>query len=67
MKDCSLTDAHIENIKKILSVNESLVIVDFSYNSLVEVGGMIGKVLSEHSRRRNDIVWIASLRGEKPE
>lgn len=28
---------------------------------------MIGKVLSEHSRRRNEIIWAYNLRGEYPE
>ena len=54
-------------MKGVLAENESLVIVDFSHNVLENVGGMMGKILSEHSRRRNDIVWFASLRGEKPE
>jgi len=30
------------------------------------VGGMIGKILSEHSRRRNDLIWAYNLRGETP-
>lgn len=50
---CGLTDAHLESIKSALALNESLVSVSFCGNHLKQVGGMIGKILSEHCRRRN--------------
>lgn len=33
---------------------------------MTDVGGMIGHILSEHSRRRSDMIWVFNLRGETP-
>jgi len=48
-------------------MNESLIAVDLSHNQLSGVGETIGKILSDHSQRRNEIVWMYGLRGEYPE
>ena len=40
--------------------------LDLSQNILCDVGGMIGHVLAEHSRRRNEVVFFLNIRGEMP-
>jgi Leucine-rich repeat (LRR) protein len=50
-----------------LALNVSLITLDLSFNKLVESGGMIGKILSEHSQRKNDILYLYSIRKLKPE
>ena len=60
---CNLTEDHIEVVKQSLAENTSLMTIDFSFNALCDVGGMIGHILAEHSRRRNDVVFILNVRG----
>jgi centrosomal protein CEP78 len=44
------------------------VAVDLQQNSLAESAGrVIGKMLSTHCKKRDDVVWMYSLRGEEPE
>lgn len=40
-------------------------ILDLSNNKLSNVGSMIGKIMSDHSTRRDELIWIASIRGEE--
>lgn len=55
-------------ISKGISLNETLILLDLSRNNLGDSSGrVIGKILSTHSQRRDDIVWMYSLRGEEPE
>ncbi|EGR29888.1 hypothetical protein IMG5_146610 [Ichthyophthirius multifiliis] len=54
----------IENI----SQNKSLILLDLSFNLLNgQAGGLIGKLLSSHSKNRDDRIWLCGLRGEVPE
>lgn len=47
--------------------NSSLILIDLSNNNLSKtIGLLIGKILSCHCEKRNEIVWMYSLRGEKP-
>lgn len=63
---CGLTEEHLESIKAPLAANQSLMTLDLSRNNLCDVGGMIGKILSEHSSRRNEVVFFLNIRGETP-
>lgn len=46
----------------------SLILLDLSFNRLDgQSGGIIGKLLSSHSKNRDDHVWLCGLRGEVPE
>ena len=57
----------VENITNGLCQNASLILVDFSHNKLSRsIGSLIGKILSTHCEKRNEIVWMYSLRGEYP-
>jgi len=50
-----------------LSQNSSLIVLDFSHNKLSRnIGSLIGKILSSHCEKRNEVVWMYSLRGEYP-
>jgi hypothetical protein len=45
-----------------------MIVLDLSNNILSEDSGrIIGKIMSHHSQRRDDIVWMYSLRGEEAE
>lgn len=58
----------MEILSKGLAGNEALTIIDLSNNILDGPSGrIVGKILSTHSQRRDDIVWVYSLRGEEPE
>lgn len=47
---------------------KSLILLDLSCNKLDGDSGMlIGKLLSAHSRNRDEHVWLCGLRGEVPE
>jgi hypothetical protein len=63
---CYLKDSHIEILKKSLIANVSLTSLNFSYNQLKDCGGIIGKVLSEHSKRRNSIVNLLNTKNINP-
>lgn len=63
---CGLTEEQLEGLKVGLAENESLISLDLSQNELCEVGSMVGKVLSEHVRRRSELIWLYNLRGETP-
>ena len=63
---CSLSEDHLESIKTSLSENKSLITLDLGGNNLCDVGGMIGHLLCEHSRRRNEVVFFLNIRGEMP-
>ena len=64
--NCSLGEQHLEEIKDSLGQNRSLITLDLSANKLCDVGGMIGHILCEHARRRNEVVFFLNIRGEMP-
>mmetsp|Transcript_32156 Transcript_32156/g.28501 ORF Transcript_32156/g.28501 Transcript_32156/m.28501 type:complete len:268 (-) Transcript_32156:8-811(-) len=50
-----------------LDSNSTLEILDLSYNFMGdEMGSYIAKVISNQSERRDNVVWLAGLRGETP-
>lgn len=47
--------------------NTSLEILDLSYNFMGdEMASYIAKIISNQSERRDNVVWLAGLRGETP-
>lgn len=66
--DCGLTNEHLEILTNSLCINSSLILLNFSHNKLNKnTGTLIGKIISSHCEKRNEIVWLHSLRGENPE
>jgi centrosomal protein CEP78 len=50
-----------------LKSNDSLILLDLSHNKLDQnIGMYIGQILSAHAKKRDEIIWLLSLRGEKP-
>lgn len=51
-----------------LCLNSSLILINFSHNKLNRnIGTLIGKIVSSHCEKRNEVLWMHSLRGELPE
>mgnify|MGYP000942230539 FL=1 len=51
-----------------LCQNSSINALDLSRNKLDDkCGGMIGKIISEHGKKRDELVYIYSIRGHEPE
>lgn len=48
--------------------NNNLYLLDLSHNHLDdEAGRMIGSIISIHGRKRDEILWVYSIRGDQPE
>ena len=57
----------VETLMNSLSQNSSLILLDLSHNKLSKnIGTLIGKIMSNHCEKRNEVVWMHSLRGELP-
>jgi Ran GTPase-activating protein (RanGAP) involved in mRNA processing and transport len=64
----SLNFQAFEDLGKGLKCNQSLQVIDFSYNDIHdECGGIIAKMIQEQVEMRDQIVWMAGLRGDIPE
>ena len=51
-----------------LDVNSNIEILDLSYNFMGdEMSTYIAKIISNQSERRDNVVWLAGLRGETPQ
>jgi centrosomal protein CEP78 len=50
-----------------LSENKSINVVDLSHNEIEHGGNLLGKMISNHGQRRNDIKWMYGLRSEAEE
>jgi hypothetical protein len=58
----------LEVLYSAISENPSLILLDLSNNDLSNNSGMhIGRIISAHGKRRDDILWMHSLRGDLPE
>ena len=67
IQNCDFTHKELEILTPAISKNSSLLLMDFSNNQLMKTSGLlIGKILSSHCEKRNEIVWMYSLRGEIP-
>lgn len=66
--NCNLRDSELLLLQEALSSNSSLNVLNLSHNKLSrQSGNILGGVLKAHSKRRDDIVWTYSLRGEEIE
>lgn len=66
--NCGLTASGLEILAPGISQNGSLIVLDISSNKLQQnTGRIVGKILSAHCQKRDDIVWMYGLRGEEPE
>lgn len=64
----SLTFQAFEDLGRGLRCNQSLEVLDLSYNALQdECGGVVAKMIQEQVEMRDQIVWMAGLRGDIPE
>ena len=63
-----LTLKELETLYGAISENTSLILLDLSNNDLANNSGMhVGRIISAHGKRRDDIVWMHSLRGDLPD
>ncbi|KAL4492496.1 hypothetical protein ABPG72_005631 [Tetrahymena utriculariae] len=67
--NCNLNSETIEKgMLPYIGETRSLNLLDLSYNKLDgQSGGLIGKLLSSHSKNRDEHIWLCGLRGEVPE
>ena len=50
-----------------ISQNKSIILLDLSNNNFNDDSGfLIGKILGSHCENRNNWIWMAGLRNEKP-
>lgn len=57
-----------ENIFGAIGENNHLNFVDLSHNQLDnDAGRMIGSIIGMHGRKRDEILWVYSIRGDQPE
>lgn len=58
----------LEVLYSAIAENPSLILLDLSSNDLSNNSGMhVGRIISAHGKRRDDILWMHSLRGDFPE
>jgi Ran GTPase-activating protein (RanGAP) involved in mRNA processing and transport len=65
---CGIDNVAFEYLVPALEKNIGLEILDLSYNYMGDdMACYIAKIISNQSERRDEIVWLAGLRGEGPE
>ncbi|EAR85274.2 hypothetical protein TTHERM_00470470 (macronuclear) [Tetrahymena thermophila SB210] len=69
IQNCNLNSETIEKgMLPYIGETRSLNLLDLSFNKLDgQSGGLIGKLLSSHSKNRDEHIWLCGLRGEVPE
>lgn len=64
---CGVNNVTFECLVPALDKNSNLEILDLSYNYMGDdMAPFIAKIISNQSERRDNIVWLAGLRGEAP-
>jgi hypothetical protein len=65
---CDLTTQDLDLLYGSLANNTNINVVDLSKNRLDDqCGMMIGKIISSHAEKRDQIIWVYSIRGDKPD
>ncbi|CAD8066140.1 unnamed protein product [Paramecium primaurelia] len=65
--NCSLTSQHLQILSEPIQQCVSLNLLDLSNNLLKENAGMIiGKIISSHAGRRDEMKWAEEIRGDEP-
>jgi len=65
---CDLTSHDFERIFGAIGENNHLNLVDLSHNQLDDdAGRMIGSIIGVHGRKRDEIMWVYSIRGDQPD
>ena len=65
INNCDLSDSQLVHLSEGIQENQSIVLLDLSFNKLGRTAGyQLGKILSSHCQRRNDIIWNIKLRDE---
>lgn len=65
---CKMTTDHLKILCKGLTKSESLNIIDFSHNEFdFKAGMLLGTLISAQGQRKNEIIWLHGLRGERPD
>lgn len=68
LTECNLTSKDFLIFSKSLAKTSNLNIIDLSNNNLnVESGCTVGAIISEQGQKKNEIIWLKGLRGERPE
>jgi hypothetical protein len=58
----------LEILYPTFSANPKINLIDLSNNKLDnDCGRMLGSVIGAHAQRRDEIVWVYSIRGDQPE
>lgn len=58
----------LEQIYGSIAANNEINVLDLSHNQLDDsASALIAKIVGSHGRLRDEIMWVHSIRGEKPE
>lgn len=65
---CGVDSSAFEALVPALDKNTSMEILDLSYNFMGDdMACYIAKIIANQSERRDNVVWLAGLRGEAPQ
>ncbi|CAD8203267.1 unnamed protein product [Paramecium pentaurelia] len=65
---CLMTSNHFSILQPSLIQNSSLHILDLSHNYLThQIGVLLGQLIQEHSKRRDNVEYLYRIKGECPE